>query len=203
MILYLHQIKIESNMETYKNNLDTDINNTPKIINKAEVYKAYSRKPEVIDPSILNQLSDLINGFSHLSIDKSELNDYSVIDRLNDAITITYIMLDSEPVACAILLDPNEENYKGIIPKNYYELKSGYPLDDMMQQEYFVVKSGYEGKGLAKTLRDELRKVSDNMFVVVNAIDTETLNGLENNGYTKVASFVTDWEDSEMVLYIN
>jgi hypothetical protein len=194
--------KIRKTMETYNNELDS-IAKTSEEIGSKEVYHAYTRNPESIDDSILNQLSDLINGFEHFTEDASDIHGVSIIDILNNAMSVTYIMKESVPVACAILVNPIDENYKGIIPQNYYEMKSGSSLEGMMQQEFFVVKTGYEGKGLAKSLRDELTKISDKMFVVVNAQDEKTITGLETNQYTQVSSFITDWEDAEVSLYIN
>ena len=171
---------------------------------KSRVFHAYTQRPENIDDSILHQLSDLINGFDHFTDQVSDINvGPSIYDKLKSSMAVAYIIEDSVAIAAACLFNPIEENYKGIIPQNYYELKSGEVLEGKLQQEYFVIRDGYDGKGLATTLRVELEKISEEMFVVINSLDIDTQAGLIKNGYTEIATFNTDWEDDAVILYIN
>ena len=164
---------------------------------------AYIKKPENVEPDILLQISDLINGFSHFTDDVSDLQvGPSIVDKVSESFAVAYVLEGASVVACAIIQDPTKENYKGIIPQNYYELESGYSLEGMLQQEYFVIKTGYEGKGIAGTLRSELLKIAPSMFIVVHKVDTKTTTGLVSNGYTHIADFETDWEKQTMSLYI-
>ena len=116
---------------------------------------------------------------------------------------VAYITEDDIPVACATLTDPTIGNYKGIIPLDYYELKSGYSLEGRLQQEFFAVKPEYRGMGIATELRDLLESISADMFITIPVWDTDTIDGLVKNGYKFIAEFNTDWEQAPVQLWIN
>lgn len=163
-------------------------------------------KPDVIPVDVLNQCADIIDAKTHF--DSQDFRDSwtkgpNTVDKLLSSMGVAYINEDDIPVGCATLIDPTVSNYKGIIPLDYYELKSGYSLEGRLQQEFFAVKPEYRGMGIASELRDLLQSISDKMFITVPNWDTDTINGLAKNGYKFVAEFNTDWEVSPVQLWIN
>ena len=100
-------------------------------------------RPEAIPQTELNQCADIIDAKIHF--DTQDFRDTwhkgpNTVDRLLSSMGVAYITEDDIPVACATLTDPTEINFKGIIPLDYYELKSGYSLAGRLQQEFFAVK---------------------------------------------------------------
>ena len=163
-------------------------------------------RPEAIPQEILHQCADIIDGKTHM--DNQDFRDTwhdgpNTVNRLLGSMGVAYVTEDDIPVACASLIDPMEINFKGIIPLDYYELKSGFSLAGRLQQEFFSVKPEYRGMGIAGELRDLLESVSQKMFITVPRWDTATVAGLANNGYRFVAEFNTDWEQAPVQLWIN
>lgn len=163
-------------------------------------------KPEAIPQDDLNQCADIIDSKTHF--DSQDFRDTwlkgpNTVDRLLSSMGVAYVTEDDIPVACATLTDPTQINYKGIIPLDYYELKSGFSLAGRLQQEFFAVKPEYRGMGIATELRDLLESVSPKMFITVPVWDTDTITGLVKNGYKFVAEFNTDWEQAPVQLWIN
>ena len=163
-------------------------------------------RPEAIPQTELNQCADIIDAKIHF--DTQDFRDTwhkgpNTVDRLLSSMGVAYITEDDIPVACATLTDPTEINFKGIIPLDYYELKSGYSLAGRLQQEFFAVKPEYREMGIATELRDLLESVSPKMFITVPVWDSDTINGLAKNGYKFIAEFNTDWEQSPVQLWIN
>ena len=125
------------------------------------------------------------------------------MDKINDAIAVAYITEDGIPVAASTLRDPTIQDYKGIIPGDYYELKSGVSLENRLQQEYFEIHPDFHDMGLAGELRRTLKTIVDDMFVIVPVTDTNTIAGLNTAGYKKMSEFKTDWEQVPVQLWIN
>jgi hypothetical protein len=163
-------------------------------------------RPEAVPQDILNQCADIIDAKTHLNqqdFRDTWNNSPNTVDRLLSSMGVAYITENDIPVACATLADPTEINFKGIIPIDYYELKSGYDLSGRLQQEFFAVKPEYLGMGISGELRDLLESISEKMFITVPVWDTDTIAGLAKNGYKLVAEFNTDWEQAPVQLWIN
>jgi len=171
-----------------------------------ERFEATIVKPEALTDDVLYQCADIIDGKTHF--DNQDFRDTwnnspNTIDRLVASMGVAYISEDDLPVACANITDPTISNFKGIIPLDYYELKSGFSLAGRLQQEFFAVKPEYQGIGIATELRDLLEGISAEMFITVPVWDTATIEGLVKNNYKLIAEFNTDWEQSPVQLWIN
>ena len=187
-----------------KNNTDNE-SNVKKEFNRNQ-FESSIVKPEGLSQDVLYQCADIIDGKTHL--DKQDFRDTwlkgpSTIDRLLNSMGVAYVSEDEIPVACASLIDPTQINYKGIIPIDYYELKSGYSLNGRLQQEFFAVKPEYRKIGIAGELRDLLESISEKMFITVPVWDTDTIGGLAKNGYKFISEFNTSWEQAPVQLWIN
>lgn len=167
-------------------------------------FDSYVSSPESLDDETIYDISDIIDGKTHMNkyddlpFDKTGLN---TIDRIDNAIAIAFVTKEGIPIAVGTLTDPTIENYKGIIPITYYELKSGVSLEGRLQQEFFAMSPEYKGMGFSDELRRRLESVSDKMFITVNASDLETIQGLKNNGYKYISQFNTDWEKEPVQLW--
>lgn len=171
-----------------------------------ERFEATVVRPEAIPLDILNQCADIIDAKTHLNqqdFKDTWNNSPNTVDRLLSSMGVAYITENDIPVACATLADPTEINFKGIIPVDYYELKSGYDLSGRLQQEFFAVKPEYLGMEISGELRDLLVSISEKMFITVPVWDTDTIVGLSRNGYKLVAEFNTDWGNAPVQLWIN
>ena len=124
-------------------------------------------------------------------------------DKILNSIAVVYILEDGIPVAVSTLLDPTKENYKGIIPSDYYEMKSGKSLQGRHQQEHFAVKPDKHNLGLAQELKRLLLESSPKTFVINQSPDTESSFGLAKNGYQVISKFNTEWETEPVQLWIN
>lgn len=180
------------------------------IINSAydtERFEPHLLKPSELTEDVLYQLSDLVDKKTQFTDPNVNKPDPEVtidpVDRITNSICVAYITEDGIPVAVATLVDPTIENYKGIIPKDLYSVKSAVNLENRLQQEYFVVAEEYKGIGLSNALRSLLEKVSPNMFVTINVKDTDTLKGVTKNKYKKVSQFDTSWDNAPVELWVN
>ncbi len=172
----------------------------------ATKFDVMSTDPKELDQDVLNQLADIIDKKTHYSVNElSESNDVgpNTIDRILNAIVAVYVLDRGMPVGVSILTDPTIENYKGIIPGDYYELKTGKSLENRLQQEFFAVKPEYHNKGIAQELKNKLQEISEHMFVINKTSDVETSTGLAKNGYKLLGQFNTDWESEPIELWIN
>lgn len=163
-------------------------------------------KPDAIPQDDLYQCADIIDGKTHL--DNQDFRDTwqkgpNTIDRLLDSMGVAYITENDIPVACASITDPTEINYRGVIPIDYYELRSGFSLEGRLQQETFAVKPEYRKMGIATELRNLLQSISPQMFITVPVWNTATIAGLAKNGYRFVSEFQTDWDQMPIQLWIN
>lgn len=162
------------------------------------------KNPKDVSDDVIFQLADLIDGYGHFQQnEEGPQTGPNTADRLRDALAVVYILEQGIPVAGAILVDPTKPNYKGIIPGDYYEIKSGESLEDRVQQDFFIVQPDKKGLGLARKLKAALESIAAKMFVVITSTDSDTESGLLKNGYTFLAEFETDWEDVPVQLWIN
>ena len=184
-------------------NSDVTLNNSYD----TERFESHLVKPSELTEDVLYQLADLVDKktqFTDPAVNKPdpELNIASV-DRISNSLCVAYITEEGIPVAVATLVDPTIENYKGVIPKDLYSVKSAVNLENRLQQEYFVVAEEYKGLGLSGALRSLLEKVSPNMFVTVSVNDNDTLQGVAKNNYQKISQFDTDWDNAPVELWLN
>jgi len=169
-------------------------------------FQSVIEDPKNIPEGLLQQLADIIDKKSHYSVNDNTDNSVkgpNTIDRLSNSIAIAYISKDGIPVAVGTLVDPTIENYKGIIPSDYYELKSGKPLENRVQQDFFAVTPENHDKGIAQELKQLLSTITPNMFVINSVTDKETSTGLFKNGYKLLTRFNTEWESEPIELWVN
>ena len=162
--------------------------------------------PKDIPDELLQQLADIVDKKTHFNendfID-SNAKGPNTADKILNSVAVAYITEGSIPVAVATLIDPTKQNYKGIIPSDYYELKSGKPLENRIQQEFFAIMPEYHDKGLAQELKSLLLETSPNMFIINSTTDKETATGLAKNSYKLISRLDTEWEDEPIELWVN
>ena len=179
---------------------------TPSVQYDENRFTSFINAPELIDEDVLYLLADIIDKKTNLDEKDYTTSDFkgpNTIDKLSDSIAIAYILEEGVPIAVATLIDPTVENYKGFIPSDYYELKSGIQLEDRVQQEFFVVKDEYNNLGLAGKLRELLETMSPNMFTVIDSRDEHSISGLSKNGYSFISEIKTDWDINPVQLWVN
>lgn len=167
-------------------------------------FKTFAALPENVTNDVIYQLASLFDG--NVNLHEPEDNKQigpNTADKIKDSLAVIYIVQDGIPVAGATLLDPTTQNYKGIIPKDYYELKSGISLSGRILQEFFVVAPDKHNLGLAQELKGKLQTLAPKMFVIVPIDDKDTQYGLLKNEYSLVAEFETDWETVPVQLWLN
>lgn len=179
------------------------INEIPYDTNR---FTSFTVEPNQIDENTLYQLADIFDKKTHMNDEDLSVSQYTgpnTVDKILDAIAVIYIEENGVPVAAAILADPTKEDYNGIIPSDYYEMKSGTSVENRMEQEYFDVLPDKRGLGLATELRKQIDALAPNTFIIVPDNDTDTMNGLEVNGYTHVATFEIDGEVYPVQMWVN
>lgn len=177
----------------------------PEIAFDSKKFQTFISKPTEVPQDVIYQLSDLFDGNNHF--EENEIEDKQIgpltSDKIIGSLAVAYILENNIPVAGATLLDPTKANYKGIIPGDYYALKSGVNLEDRVQQEFFAVAPDKHDLGLAQELKKILEEVAPKMYVIAIENDPDNIFGLKKNGYRFVARFQTDWEDAPVELWIN
>jgi hypothetical protein len=168
-------------------------------------FKSYIVNPKDIPETILKQLADVVDkkSFFNKNDPSAKPAGPDTTERILSSIAVACILQNTIPVAVATLLDPTKENYKGIIPCDYYELKSGKSLEDRIQQDFFAVVPEKQNLGLAQELKRQLMTVAKKMFVINLSSDVETAKGLAKNGYKLISVFNTEWEQEPVELWIN
>lgn len=169
-------------------------------------FESFLVKPSEIDDDFMFQLSDIIDKKAQLDQRDNTGKAFkapNTVDRLLASEHIAYITENGVAVAVASLIDPTKENYKGIIPADFYSLKSATNLEGRLQQEFFTVVDEKKGLGLAKELRQLLESESPLMFITIPVTDKDTIAGVASNGYKLVSEFDTDWEIDPVQLWIN
>ncbi len=167
-------------------------------------FNAYVALPENVPVEVINQLSDLFDDYEHF--DHGPENKQvgpNTVDKIMNSLAVAYITSEGLAVAGATLVDPTVQNYKGIIPKDYYELKSGISLNGRIMQEFFEVGPDVHNIGLAQELKAVLENIAPKMFVVIPSNEKDTIVGLNKNGYIFGAEFQTEWENVPVQLWIN
>lgn len=197
--------RVVSDKQTPTQDVEVDVESATHVIDR-DKFESTIVRPDAIPQDILHQCADIIDGKNHFN--KQDFRDTwhkgpSTVDRLLDCMGVAYVTENDIPVGCAALSDPTQINYRGIIPIDYYELRSGFGLESHLQQNSFAIKPEYRGMGVASELRDLLESISPKMFITVPVWDTETIGGLSKNGYRFVSEFQTDWEQAPVQLWIN
>jgi hypothetical protein len=173
---------------------------------KVERFESWLMKPENIDESIINQLSDIQNKKVTFNVaDTIDTNtvDESVYDQIIDSIAVAYITKDGIPVAFATLIDPTKPNWKEIIPIEYYSMQIGKPLDGRLEQKFFQVAPEYDGYGLSAELRTQLETIAPMVYTVIPSWDVRTITALDKNQYEFMGEFDLLWENYTGQLWIN
>ncbi len=166
-------------------------------------FQVYAAAPENVPEDVVYQIADLFDGNEHFKKPDGVQIGPNTVDKIKQSLAVVYIVEKGIPVAASILMDPTVENYKGIVPKSYYELKSGKNLNMRIFQEYFEVSPDYHNLGLAQELKNKLEQLAEKMFVIVPITDKDTQFGLKKNGYFFVSQFETDWEETPVQLWVN
>ena len=178
----------------------------PQVAFDSETFDSFIVKPDSLDSESIYELAKIIDGKTHynkldeLPIDKTAP---ITVDQLDNALAIVFVAKDGIPIATATLADPTVPNFKGIVPIDQYEMKAGISLEGRLQQVFFAVSPEYHDMGIGSELRKRLSEITDKFFIVVNASDIETIEGLKLNGYKFVSEFNTDWDSESVQLWIN
>lgn len=167
-------------------------------------YDSFIVAPDKLDDQLLYGLVDLIDNkissYTNNNIQQSE-NSPNIVDIIMDSLAVAYITDEGIPIATCILIDPTKEDYRGQIPADYYEIKTGMPLTNRIKQEFFVVHPDYHDIGMAGELRRLISTIAPHTFTVVPSIDTPTNMGLSDAGYDMESTF--DDNGVESHLWIN
>jgi hypothetical protein len=183
-----------------ESDVNTNITYNPEQFNSCIV------DPVEIDDDVMYQLSDIIDKKAQLDdrdYTEKSFKAPNTVDRLLNSEKIAYITEGIVPVAVATVVDATKENYMGIIPADFYALKSATNLEGRMHQEFFTVIDEKQDMGLSGELRKLLETEFPLMFITIPISDTDTLTGVANNGYKMVSEFDTDWEITPVQLWIN
>lgn len=162
--------------------------------------------PENIDDTTLYQLADLVDGKVHYedNNESDEVTDFAspnTVDQIDSSIGVMYISSDSIPIGVATIIDPTVENYKGIIPVDYYELKSGQELYGRIQLEFFAVKP--EFKAYESELYSLITEVAPDIYAVTPESNGNMMTSMKSLGLKPVSKFNTDWDITPVILWIN
>ena len=169
-------------------------------------FESFIVDPVELDDDFVFQLADIIDKKEQLDNRDYTAKSFkapNTVERLLNSEKIVYVTEDGLPVGVATLFDATKENYMGIIPADFYALKSATDLNDRMQQEFFTVVDEKKDMGIAGELRNRLEEISPLMFVTVPVTDKDTLEGVSKNGYKLVSEFETEWEAAPVQLWIN
>jgi hypothetical protein len=169
-------------------------------------YTSKITTPDKLDESFAYQLADLIDKKVHMEdegVTTLSMKSPNTIDLLLASDRVAYVKTKGSPVAVATIKDPTRENYMGIIPADFYALKSAISLDGRYQQEFFAVADEYHDLGLAAELRRLLERHYPKMFTVVPSVDKESIQGLTDNGYKFISEFETDWDLTPVQIWFN
>lgn len=169
-------------------------------------YKSFIVDPIELDDDVMFQLADIIDKKEQL-----DQRDYTAkafkapdtVERLLNSEKIAYVTENDFPIGVATIVDATKENFMGIIPVDYYALKSATNLSDRMHQEFFSVVDEKKDMGISGALRKRLEEFSPLMFVTIPVTDKDTLEGVSKNGYQLISQFETDWESSPVQLWFN
>lgn len=187
--------KTEDETETPEPITETSSNTESFVVNPAEIAE-----------DLLYQLSDIIDSKTHFATDDIKENEQegpASKDKILNSIAVAYINVDNLPIAVALLQDPTIENYQGIIPGDYYELKSGKSLEQRIQQVFFAFKPDMYSSEVGKELKQKLESNSPNLFIVTPSTDETTNRYLIECGYRLVSNFTTEGEQEPVNLWIN
>lgn len=166
----------------------------------------------IVAPSTLDD--QILYGIANLFDDKvsamntefiGELNKVSpnTVDKIINAIAVAYITEEGIPVAACVIRDPSTTDYRGVIPADYIEMRTGIDLENRLEQEYFEIHPDYHGMGLAAELRRLTNTVVDATFIAVPASDTDTILGLSNAGYRMVSTYRNDGDIVDTQLWLS
>ena len=178
----------------------------PEVTEPKVRLESWLKKPQDLDETTVQELSDIQDGNvtgTEPEIGTVETPGPTTVDYIRDSIAVAYVTRDGIPVGFATLVDPTKENWKGIIPLDYYELHTGVNLDGRLMQQYFAVLPEYDGFGISAELRNQLSNVANQIFTVVPSYDERTLAALNKNGYQFAGEFDTAWEPYPVQLWIN
>jgi len=170
-------------------------------------YDSFIVSSDDLDDQVLYGIVDLCdNAVSAMNPNTQkhvEENSPNTVDKINASLMVAYITLDGIPVAAAVLKDPTKENFTGIIPGDYYEMRTGISLEGRLEQDYFEVHPDYTKQGLASELRRLISTVVDDTYIVVSETDENTITGITNAGYKYVSHFKNEWDEFNSMLWIS
>lgn len=205
-----HDFLTLSDLKSFNESVDDTVLNTNEesthIDYNPTQFESFIVDPIDLDDDVMYQLADIIDKKEQL-----DDRDYTAkafkapntVDRLLDSVKIAYVTENRIPVGVATVVDATKENYMGIIPADFYALKSAINLEGRMHQEFFSVVDEKKHMGISGELRKLLETESPLMFITIPVSDTDTLDGVAANGYKMVSEFETDWENTPVQLWIN
>ena len=178
----------------------------PEVTTQPMRLESWIKKPSDLDDTTIQELSNIQDGDTtgtETQVGSVETPGPTTADYIKDSIAVAYVTRDGIPIGFATLVDPTIENWKGIIPLDYYELHTGKNLDGRLMQQYFIVLPEYDGHGISEELRSQLGKVTQEVFTVVPSYDERTIKALNKNGYQFAGEFDTAWEPYPVQLWIS
>jgi hypothetical protein len=169
------------------------------------VYDQFVVDPKNVDPAIIGQIADLFDGSLSGTIDNAApaQDGPTTTEKILNAVALIYLTKNGQIVGAATVSDPTQENYRGIVPADYYEMKIGQSLSGKLQQDFFAISPEFHDKGLAQELRKLIHTVADSTFVTVPVTDVDTIEGLAKAGYNKISTFETGWDTTPVTLWID
>lgn len=205
-----HDFLTLGDLKSFNESVDKTIFNDNEEVVEVEYnptqFESFIVDPVELDDDVMFQLSDIVDKKKQL-----DQRDYTAkafkapntVDRLLSSEKIAYITEKGVPVAVATVVDATKENYMGIIPADFYALKSATNLEGRKHQEFFTVIDEKKDKGLSGELRKLLESEAPLMFITIPITDRDTIEGVAANRYRMISEFDTDWEVAPVQLWIN
>lgn len=163
--------------------------------------------PANIDDQILYGIADLfddkVSAVNTEFLGELQKVSPNTVDKIRNSIAVAYITDAGIPVAACVIRDPSTTDYRGVIPADYIEMRTGIDLENRLEQEFFEIHPDYHGKGLASELRRLINSVVDETFIAVPASDTDTIIGLTNAGYKMVSTFRNEGDVVDTQLWLS
>jgi hypothetical protein len=205
-----HDFLTLSDLKSFNESVDGTVLNDNDEVEQVEYnptqFESFIVDPIELDDDVMYQLSDIIDKKTQLDdrdYTAKSFKSPNTVDRLLNSEKIAYITENRIPVAVGTVVDATKENYMGIIPVDFYALKSATNLEGRMHQEFFTVIDEKKDMGLSGELRKLLEVEAPLMFITIPVSDTDTLEGVAANGYKMVSEFETEWETVPVQLWIN
>jgi len=170
-----------------------------------EKYESITINPSELTDELLHQLADIID--KKTTYNTEDLINIDAIGNTTDtllaSLAVVYIAENTVPVAVASVSDPTLVNNKGVIPSDFFELKSGVQIENRLQMDSFTIIPEKMGQGLDTKLNQMVTAITPSIFYVNPNTEDITKNMLAKNGYKLASTFETEWEKIPQELWVN